>query len=76
VDPDLQDSTCLCPQRGCLEGFIWREDGWAESACPRCQGTGYVICDEIQEGEASITMAQERSTVQVRVGRNHGNVPL
>jgi hypothetical protein len=70
MDPELQDSTCLCPQMGCRDGLVnnFETDEWEE--CPRCEGMGYVVCDDVKEEEAYITVAQERSKVVVVALRN------
>ncbi len=65
MDPDLQDSTCVCPEMTCIDGMTVNPETDDLEECPRCQGIGYIPCDDVQEGEWRKTMAEQRAGIMV-----------
>lgn len=52
MDPELMDAICRCPM---CKGY----------GCERCEDTGYLMCEDLVEGEPYLTYAMERGEVQV-----------
>lgn len=66
MDPELMVALCLCP--ACLgsevPGMVRGADG-AGTFCGRCDLTGVVLCEDIQDGEEAITLLAQRAGVVV-----------
>lgn len=67
MDPSLMDDTCVCPD--CEDGRalitihgLGAGGGYYET-CKRCEGTSYLICDDLREGERRITVAMQREDI-------------
>jgi phage terminase large subunit GpA-like protein len=61
MDPDLMETTCVCPY--CVHGTALRMRG--PEPCPHCDGAGYIDCDKVPETVTRETVAMERARVIV-----------
>lgn len=61
MDPDLMDTTCVCPY--CVRGTAQYLRGC--EPCHHCDGAGYIDCDRVPETMTRETAADERARVIV-----------